>query len=108
MGRRREPPRPELPRPEPPPRAVVTTKEFERDAKRLGKRGRDMTKLRAVVDALRERRPLDPPRRDHALTGDWKGFRDCHIEPDWLLIYRLEDDAVYLTRTGTHSDLFGT
>jgi mRNA interferase YafQ len=92
---------------EPQPRAVVTTKAFERDVKRLRKRGRDLARLRAVIDALRLGQPLDPRHRDHALTGDWQGFRDCHVEPDWVLIYRRDAEAVSLTRTGTHSDLFG-
>jgi mRNA interferase YafQ len=90
----------------PPPRAVVTSKAVERDMKRLAKRGKDMDRLRAVVDALRLRKPLEPRHRDHTLSGDREGFRDCHVGPDWVLIYRLDDDAVYLARTGTHSDLF--
>jgi mRNA interferase YafQ len=63
--------------------------------------------LVAIVDALRNRLPLDPRHRDHPLLGDWKGYRECHIQADWLLIDRLDDTAVYLARTGTHSDLFG-
>jgi mRNA interferase YafQ len=90
----------------PPPRAVITSKAFRRDAKGLQKRGKDAERLRAVVDALRHRQSLDPRHRDHALGGDWKGFRDCHVESDWVLIYRLDDDTVYLARTGSHSDLF--
>jgi mRNA interferase YafQ len=92
---------------EPPPRVIVTTKAFERDVKRLRKRGKDMERLLTVIEALRLRNPLDPRQRDHALSGDWQGFRDCHVEPDWVLVYRLDDEAVYLTRTGTHSDIFG-
>jgi mRNA interferase YafQ len=92
---------------EPPPRVVVTTKAFERDVKRLRKRREDMERLRAVVETLRLGRPLEPRHRDHPLTGVWQGFRDCHIGPDWLLIYRLDEEAVYLARTGTHSGLFG-
>lgn len=90
----------------PPPRGVVTSKAFERDVKRLRKRGKDMGRLRPILEALRQRQPLEPRHRDHALSGDWEGFRDCHVEPDWVLIYRLDDEAVYLARTGTHSDLF--
>ncbi len=92
---------------EPPPRVVVTSKPFERDAKRARARGKDMARLVAVVDALRNRRGLPARHRDHALVGDWRGYRECHIQPDWLLIYRLDDEAVHLARTGTHSDLFG-
>jgi mRNA interferase YafQ len=88
-------------------RAVVTTKAFERDVKRLRKRGKDMGQLLAVVEALRVRQLLEPRHRDHPLTGDWSGFRNCHVKPDWVLVYRLDEEAVYLTRTGTHSDLFG-
>jgi mRNA interferase YafQ len=91
---------------EPRPRAVVTSKAFQRDAKRLRKRGKDMERLRAVVDALRLGQRLEPHHRDHALSGQWQGFRDCHIDPDWILIYQLDEEAVYLTRMGTHSDLF--
>lgn len=89
-----------------PPRAVVTSKAFERDVKRLRKRGKDTGRLRPVINALRLRQPLDPRHRDHALGGEWQGFRDCHVEPDWLLLYRLDAESVYLTRTGTHADLF--
>jgi mRNA interferase YafQ len=87
------------------PRALVTTKSFERDLKRLRKRGKDIARLWDVVEALRLRHPLEPRHRDHPLSGEWQGFRDCHVEPDWVLIYQLDDEAVYLTRTGTHSDL---
>jgi mRNA interferase YafQ len=88
------------------PRALVTTKSCERDLKRLRKRGKDIDRLWDVVEALRLGQPLRPRHRDHPLSGDWQGFRDCHVEPDWVLIYQLDDEAVYLTRTGTHADLF--
>jgi len=91
----------------PPPRLLVTTRAFERDAKRVRKRGLDLARLRAVVDALRLGQPLEARHRDHPLAGDWKGFRDCHITPDWLLIYSINDEAVTLVRTGTHADIFG-
>ncbi|HZW31793.1 MAG TPA: type II toxin-antitoxin system YafQ family toxin [Isosphaeraceae bacterium] len=92
---------------EPPPRDLISARAFERDLKRLRKRGVDLEPLWAVVEALRLRHPLAARHRDHALTGDWKGFRDCQIQADWVLIDSLDDEAVYLTRTGTHSDLFG-
>src|SRR5260370_13237534 len=92
---------------EPQPRAVITATAFERDLKRLRKRGADLEPLWAVVETLRFGHHLGARHRDHALTGDWKGFRDCHIQPDRVMIYSVEDEAVYLTRTGTHSDLFG-
>jgi mRNA interferase YafQ len=82
------------------------SKRFDKDSKKARKQGKDMVKLVAIVEALRDRRPLEPRHRDHSLGGDWEGYRDCHIEPDWILIYQLDDDTVYLARTGTHSDLF--
>jgi mRNA interferase YafQ len=63
------------------------TKAFDRDLKRVGKRGDDRDKLRNVIERLRVGTVLEPRRRDHALGGDWQGWRDCHVEPDWLLIY---------------------
>jgi mRNA interferase YafQ len=66
-----------------------------------------MEKLRAVIEALRTRQPLGPKHRDHALSGEWKGWRDCHIEPGWVLIYKRDDAKLTLGRTGSHSDLFG-
>ncbi len=66
-----------------------------------------MARLVAIVAALRDRAPLDPRCRDHSLVGDWRGYRECHISGDWLLIYRLDEDTVFLARSGTHSDLFG-
>jgi mRNA interferase YafQ len=85
---------------------IFQTSQFKRDIKRLKKRGKDLTRLSHVVRLLTENGTLDPWYRDHALTGDWSGSRDCHIEPDWLLIYRLETDSLFLERSGSHSDLF--
>ena len=79
--------------------------EFKRGYKLQMKRGKDMAKLDAVMVALAERRPLEPKNRDHALTGDWAGYRECHVEPDWLLVYGTTDSELRLARTGTHSDL---
>jgi mRNA interferase YafQ len=92
---------------EPEPLVVSMTSRYNREAKRVRKRGKDMGKLVAIVDELRHRRPLAERHRDHALTGNWRGWRDCHIEPDWLLVYRVDEDAnvLVLGRTGTHSDL---
>ena len=72
----------------------------------MGKRGRDMAKLRTVLTKLARQDALPAKYRDHALRGDWNGYRDLHIEPDWLLLYRIEGDEVQLARTGRHSDLF--
>jgi mRNA interferase YafQ len=80
--------------------------QFRRDVKLAQKRGKDMVKLREVILLLMEGRPLPPRFKDHALSGDWKHYRDCHIEPDWLLIYKIDRDDLHLVRTGTHSDLF--
>ena len=70
------------------------------------KRGKDMAKLRKMIRLLAEGSTLPPRYKDHSLGGDWKSYRDCHIEPDWLLIYKIEVDDLFLARTGTHSDLF--
>jgi mRNA interferase YafQ len=90
----------------PPPLILRPRAEFRRDLKRQQKRGRDLSKLWALVEILRHRRGLDQRNRDHALGGDWKGWRDCHVEPDWILIYKVAGDELHLARTGTHSDLF--
>ena len=82
------------------------TAKFKGDLKRQVKRGRDPEKLYAVIAVLCARRTLPESLRDHALTGDWKGWRDCHVEPDWLLIYQTTETELILGRTGTHSDLF--
>lgn len=70
------------------------------------KRGKDMAKLREVILLLIGGSPLPSRCQDHPLSADWKHFRDCHIEPDWLLIYRIDRDDLHLVRTGTNSDLF--
>ena len=79
---------------------------FKRDLKRISKRGYDRSLLEAVVDSLRSDEPLPEARRDHSMKGEWKSWRECHIEPDWLLIYRTMEDEVWLARTGTQADLF--
>jgi mRNA interferase YafQ len=85
---------------------VSQTTQFARDIKRMRKRGRDLAKLQAVVRQLAEGRPLDPKHRDHPLVGGWRPSHDCHVEPDWILIYTSTDQTLRLERTGTHSDLF--
>ena len=74
----------------------------------MKKRGKDLAKLKYVVNELANQRPLDEKYRDHELTGNYRNFRECHVEPDWLLIYRLEKGelTLALVRTGTYSDLF--
>jgi mRNA interferase YafQ len=87
-------------------KAVSQTTQFARDVKLMRKRGKDLTKLQAVVRLLAADADLLPRHRDHALTGSWHPSRDCHIEPDWILIYTPETESLRLERTGTHSDLF--
>jgi mRNA interferase YafQ len=87
-------------------RSPAYSGQFRRDTKRMQKRGKDMSKLRAVVQLILSGEPLPERLRDHALTGDWSKHRDCHIEPDWLLVYRIAGEEVRFERTGTHSDLF--
>jgi mRNA interferase YafQ len=82
------------------------TKQFARDVKRMRKRGKDLRKLRQVVTMLATGKPLPSKHRDHPLAGPWQPSRDCHIEPDWILIYTAEESSLRLERTGTHSDLF--
>jgi mRNA interferase YafQ len=95
------------PPPPPPPLVLNLNAEFKRDWKRQEKRGKDMAKAKAVIEALQHHRPLEARHRDHALSGPWRGWRDCHVEPDWVLIYKKESGELRLARLGTHSDLFG-
>jgi mRNA interferase YafQ len=88
---------------------VKPTSGFKKDYKRSKKRGLDMALLEEVISTLAMGDSLPDANKDHDLTGNWAGFRECHIQPDWLLIYRIDGDVLVLTltRTGTHSDLFG-
>lgn len=87
---------------------IVFSNRFKKDLKLAIKRGYDISLLEKVVDTLASREPLEPKYKDHNLTGDFSGFRECHITPDWLLVYQvIENELVlFLSRTGTHSDLF--
>jgi mRNA interferase YafQ len=85
---------------------VSQTKQFARDIKRMKKRDKDLTKLQCIVRKLAQGETLPPRNKDHALVGSWKPSRDCHIEPDWLLIYTADNHSLRLERTGSHSDLF--
>lgn len=80
---------------------------FKKDFKTCVKRGYKMPLLQQVIDILRIPDVLPPKNRDHNLSGNYSRYRECHIEPDWLLIYQQEDNELLLYRTGTHSDLFG-
>lgn len=88
---------------------VKPTSQFRKDYKLALKRGLNVTLLEDVVAALAMGKKLPEKHKDHGLSGNWSGHRECHILPDWLLIYRMEDNVLVLTlsRTGTHSDLFG-
>ena len=88
---------------------VKTTTQFKKDFKMVKKRVLKMELLREVITVLAMGETLPEKNKDHALTGNWIGHRECHILPNWLLVYRLEDEVLVLTltRTGTHSDLFG-
>ena len=89
-------------------RTFSRTSQFKKDVKRAEKRGKDLTKLKALLERLIEGDPLPPEFRDHPLRGDFAGSRDCHLEPDWLLIYTLTGQGTHVRfeRTGTHNDLF--
>lgn len=79
---------------------------FEKDMQRMEKRGKDLKKIREILYLLTEEKPLSIRLRDHLLVGNYVGRRECHIEPNWLLIYKKESDSIILERTGTHADLF--
>ena len=85
-----------------------TTGQFRKDEKLARKRGLDISLLKSVIRTLLEEKPLDPKYKDHPLAGNYIGFRECHILPNWLLIYAIDKGRLILTasRTGTHSDLF--
>ena len=82
------------------------TSQFKRDYKKIKKQSKAIDKLKTVIEILVSGSCLDPEYRVHPLIGGWKGCRDCHIEPDWILIYKFEKDTLILERTGSHSELF--
>ncbi|WP_455619163.1 type II toxin-antitoxin system YafQ family toxin [Eisenbergiella sp.] len=88
---------------------VKPTTQFRKDYKLAMKRGLKISLLEDIVSLLALGEPLPDKNKDHALSGDWVGHRECHIQPDWLLVYRVEENVLVLTlvRTGTHADLFG-
>jgi mRNA interferase YafQ len=85
----------------------VNNKQFERELLQMEKRGKDLEKIKAVIRLICDEEPLPAKHRDHALKGVWKGCRDCHVEPDWVLIYAIGKGVAQFIRTGTHSDVFG-
>ena len=87
---------------------IRTSKQFDRDMKRVEKRGYDIGKIRKTIELLASGDPMPAKYKDHALAGDKLGMRDCHITPDWLLLYIIDGEELILVlqRTGTHSDVF--
>jgi len=85
---------------------TISTKQFKRDVKRMDRRGKSLAKLKKIIGQLANKELLDLKHRDHSLTGDYLRHRECHIEPDWVLIYKIISDTLLLERTGSHSDLF--
>jgi len=86
--------------------AVRYSSRFKKDLKRIKRRGKDTSILQTVIKKSAYDEPLTAKFRDHALVGNYSGMRECHLQPDWLLIYRLVDDQLILVRTGSHVDLF--
>lgn len=88
---------------------IIWTNQFKKDYKLAMKRHLDISLLDNIIRKLAHGEQLADKNKDHLLTGNWSGYRECHIQPDWLLIYKIENDLLVLTltRTGTHSDLFG-
>lgn len=86
---------------------VKSTKQFKKDLKTCKSQGLDMQQLKDVIEKLKNGEPLDEKHRDHGLSGNWNGWRDCHIAPDWVLIYQVDGDGLRLARTGSHAKLFG-
>ena len=84
----------------------VYTRQYEKDIKRIRKRGKNLEKIKLIIRALVHGEQLDPIQRDHKLIGNYKGRRECHIESDWLLIYKRTPESIIFERTGTHSDLY--
>ena len=87
---------------------VILSNQFKRDLRLAAKRGYDFDLLDEIVNKLASKEELPEKNRDHNLTGKYAGFRECHIQPDWLLVYRTDETALilFLSRTGTHADLF--
>jgi mRNA interferase YafQ len=87
-------------------RSPSYTKQFAKDLKKMEKRGKSLEKIKLILKTLINEERLNAKYRDHKLLGNYKGRRECHIEPDWLLIYKITDSEIIFERTGTHSDLF--
>ena len=87
-------------------REIVPSRQFDRDLKRMVKRGKNPQKLSAVILKLQTGEELERKHRPHPLSGSWSRYMECHVDPDWLLIYQLTRTQLNLVRTGSHSDLF--
>ena len=85
---------------------IKYTTQFKKDYKRMQRQKKDLQKLRLVIQTLANAQTLDIHYHDHPLSGNWRGYRDCHLEPDWVLIYKVEEDVLTLARMGSHSELF--
>jgi len=85
---------------------ISQTSQFKKDIKKQQKRGKDLSKIKVLIELLLSGAALPAKCRDHSLTGNWVGHRDCHVEPDWILIYKISEDELRLERTGSHADLF--
>lgn len=85
---------------------LIYTTQFKRDYKKIKKQGKELNKLKVVIEKLVSGKSLEPRYKDHQLSSGFKGYRDCHIEPDWLLIYKRSPESITLERTGSHSELF--
>jgi mRNA interferase YafQ len=88
-------------------RDLKYSKQFAKDSKLLTRRGKVMTKLRHLIELLATAQGLPAKFKDHPLSGDFAGFRECHLESDWLVVYQADAQTLYLVRTGTHADIFG-
>ena len=85
---------------------IYYTSQFKRDYKKIKKQNKDLKKLKTIIEKLASGEKLEPKYRDHQLIGEFKDYRDCHIEPDWLIIYKKTSDTIIVERTGSHSELF--
>ncbi|WP_257252412.1 MULTISPECIES: type II toxin-antitoxin system YafQ family toxin [unclassified Endozoicomonas] len=85
----------------------VRSTKFKKDYKKVERQGKDLKKLKKIMVQLAKKEPLEPKHKDHYLTGNHKGRRECHVESDWLLIYKVVGSEIFFERTGSHSDLFG-
>ena len=85
---------------------IKYTSQFKKDFKKVQKQNKDINKLRSIIETLASSQHLEEKFLDHPLSGEWKKYRECHISPDWLLIYKIDDEYLVLARTGSHADLF--